>query len=447
MAFVLLLACGPGAEDDVGGQPAEDGGAGGTINGTGGMGGEADGAGGEGGSECVCTAFSTGHPCNNACGFQGTATCNSDCLTFSECQVTDVCDGADNDCNDEPDDLSPCVQSSDSTCTTSCGTTGVSHCSSTCQPGSCQPPAEVCNGADEDCDGIQDNGLPIGGIVATSGPFISPKVASDGSTFVQVAFNPTFGLMSQGQHVIAADAVGFDIAWVGDRYVVAWTDGGSIRWRELGVTGAPMGSAVSASCSGGECDGPIEVAGGGGAIFLFTEATARRVTAPASSVSASFDAPVAVSTATGVLVFDGRDVYTFNGTLSLTATLPSGFVATDADSSGGTVIVAGSLSSQSAAAAIAISSAGTMVGQPFVHPGGTRPASVAITPTGVAMLAGEDLVLLDSALARRAQFDAFPGVNADGPDVTLLSGALRLAVSDGADLMVRQVGLLGCDEP
>ena len=43
-------------------------------------------------------------------------------------------------------------------CTTSCGSSGLSVCSPTCAMAACTPPAESCNGQDDNCDGATDEG-------------------------------------------------------------------------------------------------------------------------------------------------------------------------------------------------------------------------------------------------------------------------------------------------
>jgi hypothetical protein len=44
-------------------------------------------------------------------------------------------------------------------CTTACGSAGTQHCTSVCTWGACEPPDEICNGADDDCDGDADDGF------------------------------------------------------------------------------------------------------------------------------------------------------------------------------------------------------------------------------------------------------------------------------------------------
>jgi hypothetical protein len=43
-------------------------------------------------------------------------------------------------------------------CTTTCGSAGLTVCSQTCAITACTPPAESCNGADDNCDGATDEG-------------------------------------------------------------------------------------------------------------------------------------------------------------------------------------------------------------------------------------------------------------------------------------------------
>jgi hypothetical protein len=71
------------------------------------------------------------------CGDCGTQTCESSCQWGS--------------CTGEG-----CHPTGTQTCTTSCGTTGTQTCNASCAWGNCEPPAETCNGADDDCDGTCD---------------------------------------------------------------------------------------------------------------------------------------------------------------------------------------------------------------------------------------------------------------------------------------------------
>ena len=83
------------------------------------------------------------------CGLCGTRsrTCSADCRW-----------GAFGDCGGEGE----CAPLSTSPCTTSCGSTGSRSCDASCRFGACTPPGEVCNGVDDDCDGVCDEGCRHG---------------------------------------------------------------------------------------------------------------------------------------------------------------------------------------------------------------------------------------------------------------------------------------------
>jgi hypothetical protein len=100
-----------------------------------------------------CAGTSVG--CATSCGTTGTETCSSTCTSGPCTPPAETCNGMDDDCNgicDEPG----CCRGATESCTTSCGSTGTHTCDSTCQWGSCIPPTEICNGVDDDCDGSTD---------------------------------------------------------------------------------------------------------------------------------------------------------------------------------------------------------------------------------------------------------------------------------------------------
>jgi hypothetical protein len=102
----------------------------------------------------------------------GAPGCEAPCTTGSP---TELCNGLDDNCNGATDEAFPCAAGAFAVCTTSCGTVGTGVCSTTCalpEPAACNPPAEVCNGADDDCDGAPDNGFecsPGGSGACTAG--------------------------------------------------------------------------------------------------------------------------------------------------------------------------------------------------------------------------------------------------------------------------------------
>lgn len=91
--------------------------------------------------------------CTTSCGTIGSHVCVAGCI-WSECGVVEVCNGRDDNCNDEIDELFECARGSTESCETSCGTTGSLSCHDDCtRETECTPPPEECNGEDDDCDG------------------------------------------------------------------------------------------------------------------------------------------------------------------------------------------------------------------------------------------------------------------------------------------------------
>jgi cysteine-rich repeat protein len=98
-------------------------------------------------------------PCTATCGTTGSGTCTTSCSVPTGPACTppaETCNGADDDCDGTPDDGFTCAAGSNGTCTTSCGSTGTRVCSASCAWGTCTPPGEMCNGIDDDCDTLVD---------------------------------------------------------------------------------------------------------------------------------------------------------------------------------------------------------------------------------------------------------------------------------------------------
>ncbi|MBN1770410.1 MAG: hypothetical protein JXB32_04045 [Deltaproteobacteria bacterium] len=107
-------------------------------------------------SECVPGSTQA---CPTSCGTTGQRTCNASC-TWDACVAPpETCNGRDDDCDTVVDDGFECLAGTSGGCTTSCGTSGTRVCAASCAWGSCTPPAETCNRADDDCDGAVDNGF------------------------------------------------------------------------------------------------------------------------------------------------------------------------------------------------------------------------------------------------------------------------------------------------
>ncbi len=97
--------------------------------------------------------------CTTPCGTAGTRACDGLCALGACAAPAEACNGRDDDCDGMIDEGFACAQGSAAACTTACGSTGSRACSAACAQGACVPPAEVCNGRDDNCDGVADNGL------------------------------------------------------------------------------------------------------------------------------------------------------------------------------------------------------------------------------------------------------------------------------------------------
>ncbi|MBN1770897.1 MAG: hypothetical protein JXB32_06550 [Deltaproteobacteria bacterium] len=110
---------------------------------------------------CAAGTFTV---CSTTCDSVGTGVCSADCTLpdAAACNPpAEVCNGADDDCDGTPDNGFACSPGASGACTTSCGSTGTHDCTVDCAWSACAPPAEVCNGADDDCDGSTDEGFTV----------------------------------------------------------------------------------------------------------------------------------------------------------------------------------------------------------------------------------------------------------------------------------------------
>jgi hypothetical protein len=98
--------------------------------------------------------------CTTVCGTAGSGLCSIDCEppASSSCNPpAEDCNGQDDNCNGSCDESFDCCRGESGTCTTSCGSAGTYTCTSSCTGGECEPPDETCNGTDDNCDTIPDN--------------------------------------------------------------------------------------------------------------------------------------------------------------------------------------------------------------------------------------------------------------------------------------------------
>ncbi len=112
-----------------------------------------------GAEECDGTSAS----CTTTCGSTGSQTC-SGCRAVGSCvPPADVCNGADDDCDTVPDDPFACVSGDSGSCANGCGVPGTQSCGSSCTWSPCCGPTEICQCGtlcDDNCDGLTDEGCP-----------------------------------------------------------------------------------------------------------------------------------------------------------------------------------------------------------------------------------------------------------------------------------------------
>ncbi len=114
--------------------------------------------------DCSCSAGDDPRACQypegSVCRLSGTEMCIGG--MWGACSImpepVDVCDGRDEDCNGVADDPFMCARDSVRPCFTECGTEGTQTCDGECRWTDCSA-AEVCNGCDDDADGIADDGF------------------------------------------------------------------------------------------------------------------------------------------------------------------------------------------------------------------------------------------------------------------------------------------------
>ena len=103
----------------------------------------------------VCEGGECGTTCQAGwADLDGDGACESDCVPADE-----ICNGLDDDCDTLCDDDFECCLGDGRDCTTSCSTAGEQACLAGCAWTACEPPDETCNGMDDDCDTVCDNGF------------------------------------------------------------------------------------------------------------------------------------------------------------------------------------------------------------------------------------------------------------------------------------------------
>ncbi|MBI5500229.1 MAG: putative metal-binding motif-containing protein [Deltaproteobacteria bacterium] len=177
----------------------------------------------------------------------GTQTCSFSCA-WGSCTVTasESCNGIDDNCNGATDEVFACRLGATQGCTTACGTGGSQSCQAgSCTWGSCCAPAEICgNGCDDNCAGGVDEGCGCTGGEACS---CTLTVAGTGGTYS----GSTAGHVNDYTAACAASAASPDL-------VYAFTPACSGNWT-ISTVGSSYDTALhvhSGGCPGSEiaCD-------------------------------------------------------------------------------------------------------------------------------------------------------------------------------------------------
>ena len=101
----------------------------------------------------------------------------TDTITVVLATTDETCNGLDDDCDGSTDEDFDCRRGSSRTCIMSCLSTGAQYCSASCSwDATCIPPSESCDGIDNNCDTVVDDGFEcqIGDIESCTTPFGEP---------------------------------------------------------------------------------------------------------------------------------------------------------------------------------------------------------------------------------------------------------------------------------
>jgi cysteine-rich repeat protein len=102
----------------------------------------------------------TSGSCTTSCGSSGSQACSACTLVGGCTPPAEVCNGVDDDCDTVTDDGFACSLGTSRGCTNACGATGTQTCGGACTWGACCAPIEYCDCGvcDDNCNGVIDEG-------------------------------------------------------------------------------------------------------------------------------------------------------------------------------------------------------------------------------------------------------------------------------------------------
>lgn len=199
----------------------------------------------------------------------GGTDCNDTAAAISP-DAMEVCDGTDNNCDRRVDDGFDCPLGAGAIpCMTTCGTSGMQACDSSCTRSACRAATETCNGCDDTGEGMIDEGCGAGpandhclsGVDVTAGGMYMGTTCGADNTL-------DLGTGAPGCSTPVTPGTA-DVFYLirtrpaGSSYILTITPGFAIQF-------VPSGP----SCSGnGGCgpysDGTFSIGGGGGTTWYF----------------------------------------------------------------------------------------------------------------------------------------------------------------------------------